>query len=203
MADRMDRLLSDSARAQDEEFLRSYWSDAQLQLVAMDHVLTHGSAADMKLFQPFLEPWQEEPTVKAYMALNKWGSDEEKEQQFFDALSSSNGSRVFSGLASFTGVRSDRILERLGEISKSHPSQTARRLACLDLLYFNDQRIVPYLERFLEEPYMPRERDGADAFMSQITLGTTALFDYFTERGKKKEFEKSREKIKSKLEQMK
>jgi PAS domain-containing protein len=196
------RRFSRGARTADDAFLRGYWSDRQLQPAVMDYLLAHGNAADMQRFRPYLEPWQGDFTLKAYAALNQWGSPEEKEKRYFAALSSNDSLRLYGALVSFTGVRSERVLERLAAISENNPSQTIRRLACLGLLYFHDQRIVPYLERFLEEPYMPREQDGWDVLMTQLSLGTTALFHYLDEREKKKEFEKSREKLMNKLEQM-
>jgi hypothetical protein len=196
------RQFSRAARTADDAFLRGYWADRQLRPAVMDYLLAHGNPDDMQRFRPYLDPWQEDFTLKAYAALNQWGSPEEKEKRYFAALSSNNSLRLYGALVSFTAVRSDRVLERLAGISENHPSQTIRRLACLGLLYFHDQRIVPYLERFLQEPYIPREQDGWDLFMTHMSLGTTALFHYLDEREKKKEFEKSREKLMDKLEQM-
>ncbi len=192
-------LLAGAAGPEDDAFLRGFLSDPELQLQAMDYLLAHGTAEDLAIFTPYLTPWQEDLTAKAYAALDQWGSPEQKEQVFYTALESPKKEQVFGALASFTNVTSERVLLRLGEISENSPSQVFRKLACLGLLYYDDPRIVPYLKRFLKESYQPRKKDGWDVFMNHMSLGTTALFSYLGEREQEKSFHRAQDKMRDKL----
>ena len=196
-------LLAESAQPEDAPFLRSFLADPQLKPSAMAYVLTHGTADDLEIFTPYLDFWQDELTVMSYVALNQWGSPEQKEHVFFNALSSPNREQTLSAMKTFKDVTSERVLLRLGDMSQNSSSQTVRRLACMNLLYFDDQRIVPFLERFLKEPYMPRKKDGWDAFMTQMTLGTSAVVSYLYDRKKEEAFRDSREKIMQKIIELK
>ena len=74
--------------------------------------------------------------------------------------------------------------------------------ATLQLTDYNDPRIIPCLERFQKERYIPARHDGMKTFITHITFGLSATFDYLSEKQREAAFFSAQEAVSRKLNEM-